>query len=117
MNPLLIYALPPARTQLVAQVANTGVQFSFIGDGLENQLGAVRCLGAAMKQGVEDLTAELMRGNILNLGGEDGADVVQSLFGATDSIFFPETTQVFVTSYVDDFIIDELLEAGAALAP
>lgn len=115
MTALLIYALPPDQTQLVAQVADTDVQFSFIGDGLENQLGAVRYLGAAMQQGVEGLTTELMKGNILNLGGEDGADVVQSLFNATDRILFPGETPAFIVADVGDFLIDELFDAGVAL--
>lgn len=99
----------------VAAVANTNVQYTFVGTSQSFQETAVQQLAAAMQEGQEALVNGLPEIFQLPEGAQSEA-VVNTVFGTTDQIVLGE--RVVYAAVGDDVLVDAgvLEEAGEALA-
>lgn len=93
----------------VAEVANTDVSYAFLGGSLEMQAQYVQNLSLAMEL---NQTENLV--SFFNAPGVGSDTLAGQLFEGTDTIIY--AGRAVYASVGDDYLIDELAEAGEALA-
>ncbi|MEK6423457.1 MAG: hypothetical protein V4801_28045 [Burkholderia gladioli] len=97
-----------------ALVANTPIQYLFVGDNIGEQETAVQQLSAAMQQGADAVINGAPEIFVIppNTTAEE---VVQTAFGTTDTLIYV-SRPIYAAVGEDDTLLTDIVEAGVALA-
>lgn len=94
----------------ISTVANTNIEYPFIGDDIDQQAENVQLLATEMENGQQAVTVGI--GDVMDIDSIEAEEVVTQLFGANDVLVVEEA----VVYTADGFLLQEVEEAGEALA-
>jgi hypothetical protein len=102
-----------ANDQWVASIANTNVQFNFLGATAQQQINSMRVLAFNMNGANEEVLTQNIR-NIFAVPEGVEEQVVGELFGNTNLMMFGENI-IFGSINSGEILIDSLANAAQAL--